>query len=92
MCVGVFMVYGHGARTVRTLFKVALAGLVLDLGADETVFVYISDLGIQDSPVLEIHCVRNLESIYAENAHQFAQVVIERTKIMPNKREHCLIC
>ena len=35
MCVGVFMVYGHGAKTVRTLFKVTLAGLVLDWGLME---------------------------------------------------------
>lgn len=32
MCVGVFVVYGHGLKTVRTLFKAALAGLVFGLG------------------------------------------------------------
>lgn len=51
MCVGVFMVYGHGARKVRTLFKAALAELVLDSRANETVSVYMMDLGIQGSPV-----------------------------------------
>lgn len=28
MCVGVFVVYGHGERKVRTLFKAALVKLV----------------------------------------------------------------
>lgn len=47
MCVGVFMVYGHGAKTVRTLFKVTLAGLVLDWGLMK-LSLYMTDLGIQD--------------------------------------------
>lgn len=51
MCVGVFMVYGHGARKVRTLFKAGLAGSVLDSGINETVFVYMMDLGSQGSLV-----------------------------------------
>ena len=51
--------------------KVALVGLVLGWGADETLTVYTMDRGIQGSPVLEIHSVRNLVCNSARNPSQF---------------------